>query len=97
VKFNLGDLVWIRSLGPPEDDPAAGEYPGCIIGPAELWQIKPGFTGYRCEVPFDTKVWIVAGQRLRPRRDDYQQHEPRMTWEDIKILATTPGLVEEPR
>lgn len=76
-KFKAGDPVWVRSEG---DNAAAGEYKGEIIKTAEVPICPQGAFQYRVNIegcPSPTnKAWIACEHYLRPRRDDYQQHEP---------------------
>ena len=75
MKFKPGDLVWVRSSGPPRDGLPVGEYPGQVStiyqGPLQSLVNCPI---YIVNVP-EKLPWVCAETVLRPRRDDYQQHE----------------------
>lgn len=85
-RFKTGDPVWARSRGMYYP---AGEYPAVLlridywVGPQAVW-IMDVFTMPGME-------YTCGESQLRPRRDDYQQHEPlgRMTDTD-KPLADQP-------
>lgn len=88
MKFNPGDPVWARLVEGPlpahiaSGTPYKGEHPATVVRPngahcykidcLDLAPIKP-YTG-----------WIIHEKNLRPRRDDYQQHEARTTMRDIR-------------
>lgn len=81
MKFKSGDPVWVRSEGPPNDDPPKGEHAGVVLGEYD-WPFGWPHTSYQVEVGESTP-WVCAEPCLRPRRDDYQQHEPRVSREDL--------------
>lgn len=85
--YNPGDPVWARAsrLLP------VGEHAAVVI--ERLDHFLSGCCGgvgytldvlnYPCSVP--GKHWWACLCRLRPRRDDYQQHEPLGTRQDLGV------------
>lgn len=75
MKYNPGDPVWAFSDG---SRFPAGEYAGIVIGPTEGGEVL--LADYRIDIPSlpppKGDGWLLCQNRLRPRRDDYQQHEP---------------------
>lgn len=73
-KFRPGDLAWMRCTK--TDEIPAGEYPIAII--AILPYLLCNQYVYRTDFPphFPYQAVSALEHRLRPRRDDYQQHEP---------------------
>ena len=92
MKFKIGDPVWVRTnenerrcYGVP-----AGEYPSVIISAPVASFMHEG-VWYHLEPFDDTRIPCMAHEtRLRPRRDDYQQHEPRVSWTDLRDSLRAP-------
>lgn len=78
MKFKINDPVWAQSNGtnfPP------GEMAATILAVVTDKTDKAYGGDYRIDLqlhplPRNGKGWLVFERRLRPRRDDYQQHEP---------------------
>lgn len=95
-KFKIGDLVWVRSKG--TNGLIKGEHAGIITSDVHLQPSNPppGCTPIappwysvdieNIPVPAPAKTWGAHETRLRPRKDDYQQHEPRSSQEKIKEI-----------
>lgn len=88
MKFNPGDPVWVRSEG---DHCPRGELAGVIssffgkrptsrYAGDQHWRVQ--IAGVPC--PYNDAGWVVPETLIRPRRDDYQQHEPRTTMRDVR-------------
>lgn len=90
MKFKPGDPVWVRTRGIPEA--TAGEYPAVILGVST----SRGLPWYRIDViTVRGRIWIANERNLRPRRDDYQQHEGLGSRDDLlKPLDETVTIVE---
>ena len=92
AKFKPGDPVWARSDG---SIFPAGEYAAVILSLKD--EHCPGHNAawYRLDVfaigpaPFGDG-WILCEHYIRPRRDDYQQHEPRVSWTDLRDSLRAP-------
>lgn len=84
-KFKAGDPVWARSEG---DNAPSGEYKGIILyqEKGSLCFLHNRFE-YRVEIEGvpspETRPWLICECYLRPRRDDYQQHEPLGSRKDL--------------
>lgn len=94
MKFSPGDPVWVKSQG---QQIPAGEHAGIIDGPCKFKY--PGY--YRVDIPqFPSPhpswgtLWSVREAHLRPRRDDYQQKEGRITREKLFSSLNNPVLEE---
>lgn len=77
MKFKPGDLVWVhvepnspcyqrKILG-------LGEYQGVVIRYA--WEHPKWGTVWDVEIAGESGEWESDAAHMRPRRDDYQQHE----------------------
>jgi hypothetical protein len=91
MKFNPGDPVWVkiteRYQGHLTKSLPLGEIAGVVDGISSRRHIS-GYTLYDVTIP-QGKLWVVY-YRLRPRRDDYQQHEPRSTRADLDRILSQP-------
>lgn len=75
MKFNPGDPVWVMFWRP--DLSITGEKPGVVVSVAYAWCGRPH---WQVDMPFtgDARpgtIWTCDEKDMRPRRDDYQQHE----------------------
>lgn len=94
MKFSIGDPVWARSDG---QVLTAGEYAGIVIDQYHLpntylVDIPTAPARKFCPAPRDE--WPCHESTLRPRRDDYQQHEGLGRREDL-TTPVAPDLCEE--
>lgn len=87
-RYKTGDLVWVAGFGP--------ERAGVILrscNDIEVW--VAGGACWRVEVqnmPGElNEGWICLERYLRPRRDDYQQHEPHVTRTELDSVIRTEG------
>lgn len=95
MKFNPNDPVWVKSLGArvPDCIPA-GEHAGVVVAWYESFQTIYGIPGYIVILCQDYARIACAEHRLRPRRDDYQQHEPLGSRADLDKPASSPDFKE---
>jgi hypothetical protein len=95
MKFSPGDPVWAWTCGLPEWNIRPGEHAAVVLsictgvtGECEHSRPFPGYEidvlGTPCIAP--GKTWCASPEYLRPRRDDYQQHEPLGSMNKIKPL-----------
>ncbi len=90
-KFSPGDPVWVKHDG--RRFGTVREYPAVIaeISPDHpLTFLVSPTPVYGIEVegvprPASGRPWVVSEPCLRPRRDDYQQHEPCMSMAELSI------------
>lgn len=88
MKFKVGDPVWARSAAGDVNPP--GEYVGTVVRTTDVVCPSHNAPFYGVEIPdlpveSPLKAWLVCESRLRPRRDDYQQHEPRVRRSDLPM------------
>jgi hypothetical protein len=77
MKFNPGDPVWVRSYGAKRDDAIpAGEHAGIVVEETTWFINIFGILGYSVTLCQSSVTIFAAENRLRPRRDDYQQKKP---------------------
>ena len=73
MRYTAGDPVWVKG----GDGLPPGELAGSVTGDYPHW--RPGVwykvTVFGYPAPMDGTDWKVRDDWLRPRRDDYQQHE----------------------
>lgn len=98
--FKPGDPVWVKSLGPAmHDEIPAGEHAGVVEKYCDAFMRIFFIPGYEVELCEHRPSHICAAEhRLRPRRDDYQQHEPlgsRSKLTEPKAPDLTEQAVEE--
>lgn len=82
MKFSPGDLVWIRTYAKMEKRIPPGEHAAIVVrlyftgedGQYYLIDV-PSFPARQYEPSALTDMWVANERYLRPRRDDYQQHE----------------------
>jgi hypothetical protein len=98
VKFKPGDPVWARSNG---YNFPVGEYTAIVIRATGINCPNHSVPYYDIEIetvplPAGFDHWVICERFLRPRRDDYQQHEPRVSQEDLlKSIQKPVDLTEE--
>lgn len=100
-KYKPGDPVWARHTGY-SDKPKhitllprpAGEYPAVIVGvsPYFMIQFEDSLPVYMIDLEGESSGWLCREDFLRPRRDDYQQHEPRTTREGLNVALQVAAL-----
>jgi hypothetical protein len=95
TKFKPGDPVWARR------DRRDYENDGQTIPPGEyaaivtkVLRVSEFGQDYRLRLLDNPLPGVAAEPWLRPRRDDYQQHEPRVTREELDSVIRTEGPVE---
>jgi hypothetical protein len=99
MKFFPGDPVWARSTGRDlNNQPPAAEYAATVLEEERPEWYRIEILSYVNPLTHDHIFWS-KGKFLRPRRDDYQQHEPLSTRDDldrvIKQAATHGDYVHE--
>lgn len=95
MKFSPGDPVWARSTGRNlKNQPPAGEYAATVLEEDSPDWYRIEILSYLNPLTSDHVFWC-KGKHLRPRRDDYQQHEPRSTRDDLDQILSTPQPVQE--
>lgn len=90
-KFSPGDPVWVHQIAGIESSAIfpPGEHATTILAlvhdPAPWWLL---IQHYEIDLPHPANVRRVVAPEfaLRPRRDDYQQHEPLGSRQIIKVL-----------
>lgn len=92
-QFKPGDPVWARSDG---GSAPVGEHPATVVGSSGYTCQRHLTTEYYVLVndypsPAPSHEWRICGTHLRPRRDDYQQHERLGSWSEVRHRATTPA------
>jgi len=88
MRYNPGDPVWARNVG--FNEMPRGEHVAVIIGSEKrLSHMTPCGDVYAVDVqgqpPPPSGPWVFCVCCLRPRRDDYQQHEPIGARKDLGI------------
>lgn len=87
AKFSPGDPVWAREDGS-GNLLSPGEYPAVIICVLD-WLSSDGHLYYQIELPTislpEWSSWkaYTRENMLRPRRDDYQQHEQLDSMDEV--------------
>lgn len=94
-KFKAGDPVWVLSVS---TERPTGEYAGVIIAVTDKLCTAHDAILYGVEIPFcphPTGIagWAVCEPYLRPRRDDYQQHEPLGSKKDLDKILSEDGRI----
>lgn len=96
MKFKPGDPVWAHTIGGLYGI-SAGEYAAVVLGicNGSKCLFHEGGKCYQIDVleiksPVPDQNWCSHEDALRPRRDDYQQHEPRVTRADLDRALNAP-------
>jgi hypothetical protein len=101
MKFKVGDPVWAGSASPGSTATDLGvpikELPAVVLGAYEINDRGQSYyinlIGYQ---PPRAQGWTWRENNLRPRRDDYQQHEGLGARDQFtKPLADDPITVKE--
>lgn len=89
-KFSLGDSVWVRpGTADPLECPVKKETAAIVISiedPAYICRACGSVYYYKVDVALK---WFICECRLRPRQDDYQQHEGLGCLDGIRTLVLT--------
>lgn len=95
--YKPGDLVWARAKIACAGV-AKGEYAGVVVHKCNCWLASQccdgGYEVSGIPLPRGHTHACVATNNLRPRRDDYQQHEPRVSQAELDSVIRTEGPVD---
>lgn len=101
MKYKAGDPVWaLRRAHYVNHHVPSGEHPGIVEGPyngylgeAREWY-EVFIPAYPCPLSEGGPTWAICETVLRPRRDDYQQHEGLGSRENLTKPAHTNDIIK---